>query len=362
MTDEDIPIDWLKVTKKGGEDDPMFELDRNKLKIICNQNNKHFVKLAQFLEKMTGTEFPLRYMMLSLSFVYLIMKAGEINESTKKSIVQRDLRLLKAEIKTLGKIIPDAKVRGKITAKNRRKKFGDDQSTMARHQRATPPMHFECWCCEGPSKLTGFTRMKYEKREQWWRNLSTWIRKSEHEGTNELRDYLTSPKEQGGCGLEIQDFNVDALWQEFKKSEFNKKKKKPRKYPRKDEKLKSVTAENIKTDLENKGIPVADIPTDDSVLKDQAEDVLLYIRTFRTRRPDFEHDPKDLEQSEEDTWKEVARMNDTTEWEKIRELVYKYCDDNDMDIEATLGTKEYRVSNASDEHEHHDKTSNHAPI
>ena len=356
MTDEKPIGDWLKVTSRG-PDDPMFELDSVVLKVVCNQNNTHFVRLANFLERLTGKEdgISLRYMTMAFSVAYLIMKASKINSSTRIEIYNRFVTCIKSCIKTIAVVKPNAKARGKDIAKVRREKFGDTQSTISSHKRNPPPMHFQCPTCEGPGE--GSTKKKYAQRKQHWRNLTHWIRKNENnDGTNELRDYLTRPKEQDGCGLEIQDYNVDALWEEFKKSEFNKIKKKPRKYPRKGEKLKSVTAENIKTDLENEGIPVADIPTDDQILKDQAEDVLLYIRTFRTRRPMFEHDPKDPEQSKVDTWKEVARMYNVDNWEPIRDLVGKYCKNNDMDIDATLGTKEYRVSDASDAHEDHNKS------
>ena len=135
-----------------------------------------------------------------------------------------------------------------------------------------------------------------------------------------------------------------------------------RKYPKKGEKLKSKVAEDIKVGLDDEGVHIPDIPTDDPILKDQAENVLLYIRSFRTRRPDFEHDPMDLEQSEEDTWKELARMYNIDKWEKIRDQVIKYCIDNGMDVEATLGTKEYRASNVSHDHDESSDKSNNAPI
>ena len=348
MTDIKPEGDWLKVTSRG-PDDPMFELDSVVLKIVCNQNNKHFIKIAAFLQKLTGkAEFPLRYMMLSLSVAYLILKASKINPSTRIEIYNRFVRCIKSCIKTIAVVKPDAKSRGKDTARVRREIFGDTQSTLSSHKRNPPPMHFQCPTCEGPGE--GSTKKKYEQRKQYWRNITHWIRKHEKDdGTNALRDYFTRPKEQDGCGLEIQDYNVDELWKEYKTSEFNKIKKRSRKYPRKNEKLKSVTAENIKTDLENEGIPVADIPANDPLLKDKAEDILLYIRSFRTRRPMFNKSktPRD------DTWKEVARMYNTNNWEQIKTLVYQYCHENDMDIEATLGSKENKISTASDEHDEH---------
>tara|TARA_Y100001951_G_scaffold42469_1_gene33642 strand:+ start:506 stop:1591 length:1086 start_codon:yes stop_codon:yes gene_type:complete len=361
MTEEKPEGDWLKV-RSLGSDDPMFELDGIKHVVVCNQNSKNFIRLAAFLKKLAGKNyFPLRYMMLSLSVAYLILKASQINPSTRIEIYNRFVKCIKGCVKTIAVVKPDAKERGKETAKERRKIFGDTQSTISSHKRNPPPMHFQCPKCEGPGE--GSTKKKYKERKQWWRNLTNWIRKNEKsDGTNPLRDYLTRPKDQGGCGLEIVDYNIDALWKEYSTSEFNNKKKKYRKHPRKGEKIKSLIAENTKTDLENEGSTAPDIPTDDPALKDKAEDTLIYIRTFRTVRPKFD----DSDTPREDTFKEVARMNNTTEWEKIRDLVYKYCDDNEMDIDATLGSKEHKIKSASDDHDEHTDDSNdkssHAPI
>ena len=55
----------------------------------------------------------------------------------------------------------------------------------------------------------------------------------------------------------------------------------------------------------------------------------------------------------EDTWKEVARMYNINNWEQIKALVYQYCDEHEMDIDATLGSKENKLSTASDEHDEH---------
>ena len=361
MTEEKPEGDWLKV-RSLGSDDPMFELDGIKHIVVCNQNNKNFIRLSDFLRKLAGKNFfPLRYMMLSLSVAYLILRASNINPSTRIEIYNRFVKCIKGCVKTIAVVKPDAKERGKETAKERRKIYGDTQSTISSHKRNPPPMHFQCPKCEGPGE--GSTKKKYKERKQWWRNITTWLRKNEKsDGTNPLRDYLTRPKDQGGCGLEIVDYNIDALWKEFSTSEFNNKKKKYRKHPRKGEKIKSLTAENTKTDLENEGSSVPDIPKDDPVLKDKAEDTLIYIRTFRTVRPNFDDSPSPREA----TFKEVARMNNTTEWEKIRDLVYKYCDDNEMDIDATLGSKEHKIESASDDHDEHtdnsNDKSNHAPI
>ena len=363
MTEELSSVDWL-VTRKLGPDDPMFDLDSIKLKIVCNQENKHFIKLANFLEKLTGKEdgISLRYMTMAFSVAYLIMRASQINPSTRIEIHNRFVKCIRGCIKTIAVIKPDAKERGKVTAKARRKQFGDTQSTMNNHSREPPAMHFACPVCDGPFSAEELPKVRrlYNKRQQWMRTLNTWLtiyQKKSTDGTNKLKDHFAN------VGLEIADWNIDALYKELNSCGLRTTKSKmKRKYPKKGEKLKSKVAEDIKVGLDDEGVHIPDIPTDDPILKDKAENVLLYIRSFRTRRPDFEHDPMDLEQSEEDTWKELARMYNIDKWEKIRDQVIKYCIDNGMDVEATLGTKEYRASNVSHDHDESSDKSNNAPI
>ena len=351
MTEELSSVDWL-VTRKLGPDDPMFDLDSIKLKIVCNQENKHFIKLANFLEKLTGKEdgISLRYMTMAFSVAYLIMRASQINPSTRIEIHNRFVKCIRGCIKTIAVIKPDAKERGKAIAKERRKKYGDTQSIINSHSRQPPAMHFMCPECDGPFKGEELARVRrlYNKRQQWMRTINTWLeiyKKKSTDGTNKLKDHFTS------VGLEIEDYNVDALYKELNSCGLRTTKtKKKRKYPKKGEKLKSKIAEDIKIDLENEGSHVPDIPTNDPVLKDRAEDVLIYIRTFRTVTPNFNAS----DTPREDTFKEVARMNNTTEWEKIRDLVYKYCEDNDMDVDKTLASKEHKVKHASDEHDEHE--------
>ena len=353
MSKEKPEGEWLKV-RSLGPDDPMFELDSIKHLIVCNQNNKNFIRLADFLRKLTGNNFfPLRYMMLSLSVTYLIVRASQINPSTRIEIYNRIVKCIKGCIKTIAVVKPDAKERGKVTAKERRKKFGDTQSTMNNHTRDPPAMHFMCPVCDGPFKGEELVKAKklYVKRQQWMRTVNTWVaiyKKKSTDGTNKLKDHFAN------VGLEIVGHNIDALYKELNSCGLRTTKtKKKRKFPKKGEKLKSKVAEDIKIGLDDEGVHVPDIPTDDPILKDQAENVLLYIRSFRTRRPDFEHDPEDPEQSQEDTWKEIARMYNTDKWEQIKDLVEMYCKANGMDIEATLGTKEYRESNVRHNHDEH---------
>lgn len=341
MTNEDKGTDWIKMTK-GHPDDAPVKLDPNDCKIVANTNSK----LIKAVEKiLASNQEHIKVVTYGFAIAYLLIEGTKHGKKEKEIFFNKIFSVCKYLCVRLCKTIPDAIEKHRQVSQQRYHNEGGKTAALrASHKRKKPIFHWQCAVCES---TMNYSQEQFVVRSQHWKNLFVGNAAGPIiKRYPKFKELLIQKFGKENVHVNGDNSLVDVFWQTWIESEYYKPSH-HKKFPSKDESIKSHIADKVRKELKDDGI----VEKKKRQYTSDEDNKIITLRHFMSQNVPPGN------KSAKDAWIAVAKMMGYSpdEWEELRNEIKEYCEENKIPFDKVEKPKYY---DAGSEHKKHDNDDN----